>query len=138
MYSSRSSTPSPVLALTGTTTVSPPYSSGTRLSWVRSVLTRSMSACGKSILLMATIRGILAAWACATASRVCGMIESSAATTMMAMSATFAPRARMVVKASWPGVSMKTILPLLVLASKAPTCWVMPPASLAATLVLRM
>ena len=34
---------------------------------------------------------------------VCGMTPSSAATTMTAMSATCAPRARMAVNASWPG-----------------------------------
>ena len=105
---------------------------------MRSVLTRSGSACGRSTLLIATIMGTLAACAWAMASRVWGIRLSSAAITMMAMSATLAPRARMVVKASWPGVSMNTILPLLVWASKAPTCWVMPPASLAATRVLRM
>ena len=38
------------------------------------------------------------------------MTPSSAATTRMTMSVTLAPRARMRVKASWPGVSMKTIL----------------------------
>ena len=44
------------------------------------------------------------------ASTVCGMTPSSAATTSTTMSVTFAPRARMRVNASWPGVSMKTIL----------------------------
>ena len=39
------------------------------------------------------------------ASLVCGMTPSSAATTMIAMSVTWAPRARMAVNASWPGVS---------------------------------
>ena len=38
------------------------------------------------------------------------MTPSSAATTSTTMSVTLAPRARMRVKASWPGVSMKTIL----------------------------
>ena len=37
------------------------------------------------------------------------MTPSSAATTMTTMSVTLAPRARMRVKASWPGVSRKTI-----------------------------
>ena len=36
-------------------------------------------------------------------------MPSSAATTKMAMSVTAAPRARMAVKASWPGVSRKVI-----------------------------
>ena len=43
------------------------------------------------------------------ASTVCGMTPSSAATTSTTMSVTWAPRARMAVKASWPGVSMKVI-----------------------------
>ena len=40
---------------------------------------------------------------------VCGMTPSSAATTSTAMSVTFAPRARMAVNASWPGVSRNVI-----------------------------
>ncbi len=44
------------------------------------------------------------------ASKVCGITPSSAATTSTTTSVTLAPRARMRVKASWPGVSMKTIL----------------------------
>ena len=38
---------------------------------------------------------------------VWGMTPSSAATTRMTMSVASAPRARMAVNASWPGVSMK-------------------------------
>ena len=41
------------------------------------------------------------------ASTVCGMTPSSAATTSTTMSVTLAPRARMAVNASWPGVSRK-------------------------------
>ncbi len=40
---------------------------------------------------------------------VCGITLSSAATTRTAMSVAWAPRARMAVKAAWPGVSMKVI-----------------------------
>ena len=40
---------------------------------------------------------------------VCGMTPSSAATTSTTMSVAWAPRARMAVNASWPGVSMKVI-----------------------------
>ena len=76
-----------------------------------SVRTRCGLASGLSILLMATISGTLAALACAIASTVCGMTPSSAATTSTTMSVTLAPRARMAVKAAWPGVSMKVILP---------------------------
>ncbi len=72
-----------------------------------------MLALGLSILLIATTIGTFAARACAIASIVCGMTASSAATTRTTMSVAFAPRARMDVKASWPGVSRKTIgLPL--------------------------
>ena len=47
-------------------------------------------------------------------STVWGMMPSSAATTRMAISVTMAPRARMEVKASWPGVSRKVMgLPLI-------------------------
>ena len=62
---------------------------------------------------MATIIGTPAFLACEMASMVCGMTASSAATTSTTMSVTWAPRARMAVKASWPGVSRKVIgLPL--------------------------
>ena len=62
-----------------------------------------------SILLTATTIGTSAAWAWLSASMVCGITPSSAATTRIAMSVTFAPRARMAVNASWPGVSMKVM-----------------------------
>jgi hypothetical protein len=61
------------------------------------------------ILLMATMIGTFAALAWRIASIVCGMMPSSAATTSTTMSVTLAPRARMAVNASWPGVSMKVI-----------------------------
>ena len=51
-----------------------------------------------------------AALAWLIASSVCGMMPSSAATTSTAMSVTLAPRARISVKASWPGVSTKAIV----------------------------
>lgn len=46
-----------------------------------------------------------AACACLMASMVCGLTPSSAATRMIATSVTLAPRARMELNASWPGVS---------------------------------
>ena len=97
------------LADTGTTMVSPPQSSETRPYSVSCWATRSGSAPGLSILLMATTMGTLAALAWLMASMVWGMMPSSAATTRMTISVTWAPRARMEVKASWPGVSMKVI-----------------------------
>ena len=57
--------------------------------------------------------GTSAALAWSIASSVWGITPSSAATTITAMSVTWAPRARMAVKASWPGVSRNVIdLPL--------------------------
>jgi hypothetical protein len=53
-----------------------------------------------STLFTATTIGTPAAWAWLSASMVCGITPSSAATTRTAMSVTFAPRARMAVKAS--------------------------------------
>ena len=79
-----------------------------------------------------------AALAWLMASSVCGMTPSSAATTMTAMSVTLAPRARILVNASWPGVSRKVIgLPSCSTRQARMTC-VMPPASVAATLLLRI
>ena len=112
--SSRLSTPIPVLAEMGHTMVSPPQSSHTRPYSVSCCLMRSGFASGLSILLMATMMGIPAALAWLMDSTVWGMMPSSAATTRMAMSVTMAPRARMEVKASWPGVSRKVMgLPLI-------------------------
>ena len=64
-----------------------------------------MFASGTSILLIATTIGTSAARAWLIDSFVCGITPSSAATTSTAMSVTFAPRARIAVNASWPGVS---------------------------------
>ena len=82
--------------------------------WASSLRTRSGSASGLSILLTATTIGTPAARACWMASSVCGMTPSSAATTSTTMSVTLAPRARMAVKAAWPGVSTKVMVPLSV------------------------
>jgi hypothetical protein len=71
-------------------------------------------AVGRSILLIATIIGTPAAFTWAIASSVWGITPSSAATTSTTMSVAWAPRARMAVKASWPGVSRKVILRWLV------------------------
>ena len=105
IVSSRSSRPSLVLAETSTNSVSPPHSTGCRPSWVISVRTRSGWAPSLSILLTATSIGTPASLAWSTASWVCGLTPSSAATTITAMSVTLAPRARIAVNASWPGVS---------------------------------
>ncbi len=101
----------PVLADTGITGESPPNSSGTT-PWVSSsCFTLSGFASCLSILFSATTSGTFAALAWLIASMVCGMTPSSAATTSTTMSVTLAPRARIAVKASWPGVSRKVITP---------------------------
>ena len=103
--------PCPVLAETPTNGESPPKSSGTTCSATSSDLRRSMFASGLSILFIATTIGTPAALAWAIASLVCGITPSSAATTRMTMSVALAPRARIAVKAAWPGVSRKVIMP---------------------------
>ena len=80
-----------------------PTPTGCRPRSVISVRTRVGSAPSLSILLTATTIGTSAALAWSIASSVCGLTPSSAATTMTAMSVTFAPRARIAVNASWPG-----------------------------------
>ncbi len=107
IVSSRSSRPVFAFAETLTNSMSPPHSTGCRPSCVISVRTRSGCAPSLSTLLTATRIGTLAAFAWSTASCVCGFTPSSAATTITAMSVAFAPRARMAVNASWPGVSRK-------------------------------
>ena len=110
MVSSSLSRLSFLVADTSTSSTSPPSDS----TWISccssSVRTRSGLASGLSILLIATIIGTFAALAWWIASTVCGMTPSSAATTSTTMSVTLAPRARIAVKAAWPGVSMKVIL----------------------------
>ena len=99
----------PSRAEMSTNMVSPPYSSATSpysVSWPRTFVG---SAPSLSILLTATTIGTSAAWAWFSASIVWGITPSSAATTRIAMSVALAPRARMAVNASWPGVSMKVM-----------------------------
>ncbi len=101
--------PKPWMAEISTMIVSPPHCSGTRPRSDSCCMTRLGSASARSILLMATTIGTSAARAWLMASMVWGMTPSSAATTSTTMSVTSAPRARMAVKAAWPGVSMKVI-----------------------------
>ncbi len=88
------------LADTGMNCVVPPQSSGVKPSSESCCFTRSTFAFGLSTLLTATTIGTPAARAWFMASIVCGMTPSSAATTRIATSVTFAPRARISVKAS--------------------------------------
>ena len=87
------------------------------------------STLGRSILLSATTIGTSAALAWAMASIVCGITPSSAATTRTTMSVTLAPRARIAVNASWPGVSTNVMARPFDSTWYAPMCWVMPPLS---------
>ncbi len=86
---------SPRRALIGTMGTSPPQSSGLRPISASCCLTRSALASSRSIRLMATTIGTSAAWAWAMASRVWGITPSSAATTRITMSVTWAPRAHL-------------------------------------------
>ena len=110
IFSSKSSIPWRCLADTGTIITSPPHSSGNKPCSANCCLTWSGLAPGLSILLMATIIGTLADFAWLIASIVCGITPSSAATTNTAISVDCAPRKRIAVNASWPGVSKNVIL----------------------------
>ena len=71
-----------------------------------------MLALSLSILLIATMISIPAAFAWLIASIVCGITPSSAATTKIAISVDWAPLIRIDVNASCPGVSKNVIFPL--------------------------
>ena len=125
--------------------VSPPHSSQTTPFSCNCVRAIVGLAEGWSILLTATMIGTSAACAWLRASIVCGMTPSSAPMTRMTMSVTLAPRARMALNAAWPGVSRKVIFSSFFGFSGwgtsmvyAPICCVMPPASPAVMLDLRM
>jgi hypothetical protein len=109
--SSSWSMPWPVLADTSMNCASPPNSSETTSCASSSCFTRCGLASGLSILFIATTSGTLAALAWLIASIVCGMTPSSAATTRITRSVIWLPRARIAVKASWPGVSRKVMTP---------------------------
>ena len=88
-----------------------PLNFSTIISWFKSsFLTLSGSADGKSILLIATITGTFADLAWAIDSTVWGLMPSSAATTKIIISVVIEPRARILEKAAWPGVSINVIL----------------------------
>ena len=80
--------------------MSPPYSSATSPYSVSCWRTLAGLAPSLSILFTATTTGTSAAWAWLSASMVCGITPSSAATTSTTMSVVDAPRARMAVNAS--------------------------------------
>ena len=109
--SSNSSIPSFFRAEIFTYWVSPPHSSGVKPYSESWVITLSGLASGLSTLFTATTIGTLASFAWLIASTVWGITPSSAATTRITISVIAAPRARIIVKASCPGVSRKVILP---------------------------
>ncbi len=138
IISRRLSIPSLVCAETGQKIVLPPQSSGISSYSDSSCFTLSIFALGLSILLTATIISTPAAFAWLIASTVCGITPSSAATTRMAISVELAPRIRIAVNASCPGVSRNVIFWLLMDTTDAPICCVIPPASRSVTRVERM
>ena len=88
-------------------TASPPHSSGPRPCATSSCLTRSAIGVRFVDLVDRDHHRHVGRLGVAMASMVCGITPSSAATTRITISVTFAPRARIAVKASWPGVSRK-------------------------------
>ena len=116
----------------------PPQSSGISSYSESSCFTLSMLALGLSTLLIATMISTPAAFAWLIASTVCGITPSSAATTRTAISVEFAPRIRIAVNASCPGVSRNVIFCPLIDTTYAPMCCVIPPASRSVTFVLRI
>ena len=94
-----------------------------------------MFAPSTSILFIATIIGIPAAFAWLMASTVWGITPSFAATTNIAISVICAPLARIAVNASCPGVSKKVISLSFILTLYAPIACVIPPASPSITFV---
>mmetsp|Transcript_16285 Transcript_16285/g.49376 ORF Transcript_16285/g.49376 Transcript_16285/m.49376 type:complete len:505 (-) Transcript_16285:542-2056(-) len=136
--SSSLSRPVRATADTSADNTSPPNSSRTTSYSSSCVLTCDASAAGLSILLTATTIGTPAAFAALIDDTVCSLTPSSPATTRMTISVTLAPRARISAKAAWPGVSMKvSVPPPSTLTRDAPIACVMPPASPAATSVVR-
>ena len=123
---------------TGTISTFPPQSEAKSPCSASPCLTLSIFAPGLSILLIATIISIPAALAWLIASTVCGITPSSAATTRIAISVDCAPRIRIAVNASCPGVSRNVIVLSLILTTDAPICCVIPPASPEITLVCLM
>mmetsp|Transcript_27797 Transcript_27797/g.90959 ORF Transcript_27797/g.90959 Transcript_27797/m.90959 type:complete len:371 (+) Transcript_27797:473-1585(+) len=98
--SSSSRKPCPFTAATSTHCTVPPTSSSSTPSATSACRTRCGCAVGRSHLVTAITTGTCAARACASASRVCGMTPSSAATTTTATSVTAAPRARIALNAA--------------------------------------
>ena len=83
----------------------PPHSSMRKFMLANPSFILSGLAFSLSILFIANTIGTFAATAWLMASLVCGIMSSSAAMIIMATSVTCAPRARIAVNASCPGVS---------------------------------
>ena len=137
-FSNNSGIPSPVFAEISCDWILPPHSSMSKFMEDNWVFTLSGLALGLSILLIAKMIGTPAACAWDIASFVWGITSSSAAATIITKSVTWAPRARMAVKASCPGVSRNAIFWSPTLTEYAPMCWVIPPDSPSITFAFLM
>ena len=94
---------------TSTNNVSPLKLSATNSCLIKSFFILSIFLLGKSHLLIATIIGTFAVFACCIASTVCGLTPSSAAITSTTMSVILDPLALISVNAACPGVSINVI-----------------------------
>ncbi len=128
-YSNNSSTHSQVIDDNQTKGVFHPQSSGIRLCSETWDFTKSIFAFGLSIFVIATIILTQASLAWFIASTVCGLTQSSAATTIIAISVIFAHLALIAVKSSCQGVSIKVIFFQLWVIWLAQIPCVIPPAS---------
>ena len=99
-FSINSATPIPFFAEISCDWYLPPHSSTRKFIPANSSLILSGLAVGLSTLFIANTIGTPAAIAWLIASFVCGITLSSAATIIIAISVTFAPRARIAVNAS--------------------------------------
>ena len=109
IISRSSSIPLPVLAEISTQTTLPPRPSTKTPSFFNCSLTFWEFAPGRSILLIATKNGVFATPICSRDSFVWGITPSTPAITKTTKSVTLAPRALILAKAIWPGVSIKVI-----------------------------
>jgi len=127
--SKRSSMPCPVIAEHGINIMSPHRSSGCSHCAASCPLISSILLVHKSIFVIATIIGTPASLAWFIASIVCGLIPSSAATTMTTISVILAHLALSDVNSSCQGVSINVIFCSLCTIWEAQIDCVIPPAS---------
>lgn len=124
----------PAFALTWTTGTLPPLISRCSPAFSNSYSISYGFASGRSILLIATTAFNSIFKIKLITSIVWFLTPYVAATTSTTKSVMFAPLYLILIKASWPGVSMKVICLSPCLTLKAPILWVIPPCYLAAIL----